>query len=157
MQDPIVADKRGPNVKFPPPFVFLAAIGIGYLMGDSSSQTDAYLLLLIGYTGILLCAGVLATALFAFFKAKTHIEPWQPASTLITTGLYKYSRNPIYLSLFVMTICIGLVLSNYWIIVWAIPALFFIQIKVVVKEEAYLEKKFMDKYITYKRQVRRWL
>ena len=157
MQDQPVADKRGPNVKFPPPIVFLAAIGLGYFMGDSSSQTDAYFLLLIGYTGIILCTGVLAYALFSFFKAKTHVEPWQPSSKLVTTGLYKYSRNPMYLSLFIVTICIGLVLSNYWIILWAFPALLFIQMKVVVKEEAYLEKKFMDKYIRYKRQVRRWL
>ena len=132
---------------------------IGYLMDASSPlvQSNSYLLLLIGYTGIIICAGVLAFGLFSFFKAKTHIEPWQPASHLITTGLYSYSRNPLYLAFFVFTICLGLVLSNYWMIVWAFPALYVVHIKVVLKEEAYLERKFMDKYITYKRQVRRWL
>jgi len=152
-------DKRGPNVKFPPPLVFIAAILLGYFMDASSPlvQTNSYFLILLGYTGVIICIGVLTYGLYSFFKARTHIEPWQPASHLITTGLYRYSRNPLYLAFFVFTICLGLVLSNYWIVLWAFPALYFIKINVVQKEEAYLERKFMDKYITYKRQVRRWL
>lgn len=159
MQEQPEQDKRGPGVNFPPPFVFIAAIVLGYFMDASSPlvQTNSYFLMLVGYTGIIVCTGVLIIGLLSFFKAKTHVEPWQPASTLITTGLYKYSRNPLYLALFVATICIGLVLSNYWIVVWAVPAIYFIRIKVIAKEEAYLERKFMDKYISYKRQVGRWL
>ena len=151
-------DKRGPNVKFPPPLIFIGAIILGYLMDTNAPlfKTDSYLLLLLGFTGIILCIGVLSFGLYSFLKAKTHIEPWQPASKLITTGLYQYSRNPLYLAFFVFTICIGLVMSNYWIVIWAFPALYVIQIKVVVKEEVYLERKFMDEYITYKRQVKRW-
>ncbi len=152
-------DKFGPNVKFPPPMVFLTAMALGYFMDASSPlvETNSYLLTMIGFTGIVVCVGVLTYGLYSFYKAKTHIEPWQPSSHLITSGLYQYSRNPLYLAFFVFTICLGLVLSNYWMVLLAFPAIYFVQIKIVLKEEAYLERKFMDKYITYKRQVRRWL
>ena len=93
----------------------------------------------------------------SFIKAKTHIEPWQPASQLITTGLYRYSRNPIYLTFFIFTLCLGLILSKLWIMLMAIPALWVMNTYVIAKEEAYLEATFLDKYTKYKREVRRWL
>ena len=150
---------RGPGVTFPPPLVFIAAMIIGYVFESfyPLAKLNSYFWLLLGSTGIILCIGVLGYAIMSFLKAKTHIEPWQPTSQLITTGLYRYSRNPIYLTFFVLTICLGLILSNLWIIIMAIPAVWVINTYVIAKEEAYLEVIFLDKYIKYKREVRRWL
>jgi protein-S-isoprenylcysteine O-methyltransferase Ste14 len=155
----ITQDKHGPGVYFPPPLVFLIAIALGYWLESlySLMSLDSYFWILIGSTGIILCIGVLLYGLYSFFKAKTHIEPWQPASHLITTGLYRYSRNPLYLTFFVFTLCLGMVLSNTWMMLLAFPAIWIIKITVITKEEAYLEAKFSDKYIKYKRQVSRWL
>lgn len=150
---------RGPGVFFPPPLVFIVAVIVGYLFESIYPlvKLNSYFWLLLGSTGIILCIGILGYALISFVKAKTHIEPWQPANQLLTTGLYSYSRNPIYLTFFIFTVCLGLILSNLWIIIMAIPALWVIKTYVVAKEEAYLETTFLDKYITYKRKVRRWL
>ena len=150
---------RGPGVFIPPPLIFIAAVLIGYLMDAiyPLAKLNSYFWLLLGSTGIILCIGVLGYALMSFIKAKTHIEPWQPASQLITTGLYRYSRNPIYLTFFIFTLCLGLVLSKLWIILMGIPALWVMNTYVIAKEEAYLEATFLDKYIKYKREVRRWI
>lgn len=150
---------RGPGVLFPPPLVFIIAILLGYFLENIFSLVtlNSYLWVLLGSTGIVLSIGVLCYALYSYLKAKTHIEPWQPASHLITTGLYKFSRNPIYLTFFVLTISIGLVLSKFWIVLLAIPAAWVIQTYVIKREEAYLENVFADKYIKYQRSVNRWL
>ena len=152
-------DKHGPGVYFPPPLIFLIAIGLAYWLDSWIQLLDFgnYFWVLVGSTGIVLCIGALGYGLFSFLKARTHVEPWQPSSHLITTGLYRYSRNPLYLTFFVFTICLGLVLSNAWMIVLACPALWIIKKAVIEKEEAYLEDKFKDAYIKYTRQVNRWL
>jgi len=150
---------RGPGVKFPPPLVFIIAIILGYFLENYFSLVtlNSYLWVLIGSTGIVVSIGVLCYALYSFIKAKTHIEPWQPASSLITTGLYKFSRNPIYLMFVVLTVSIGLVLSKFWIVVFTFIAAWIIQTYVIKREEIYLEKVFADKYIKYQRSVNRWL
>ena len=150
---------RGPGVLFPPPLVFVIAIILGYFFDRIFTivTLNSYLWVLLGSTGIVLSVGVLCYALYSYIKAKTHIEPWQPANHLITTGLYQFSRNPIYLTFFVLTVSIGLLLGKFWIILLAIPALAVIQTYVIKREEAYLAKVFADKYIKYQRSVNRWL
>jgi len=153
------ADKKGPGVKFPPPLVFLCAMLISYWLNNFFPllHWNSYFWVLLGSSGIIICIAILGYALLSFYKAKTHIEPWQPASHLITTGLYSHSRNPIYVTFFALTISIGLMLSNYWMILSAIPSLIIIRVNVIAKEEQYLEQRFNDSYINYKKRVNRWL
>ncbi len=150
---------RGPGVCLPPPIIFIVAMGLGYLFERlyPLAKLNSYFWLLIGSTGIILCVGVLGYAAFTFKNARTHIEPWRPATSLITTGLYSISRNPIYLTFIIFNVCLGLVLSNLWIVIFTVPAIWILKTYVISKEEAYLEATFLDKYITYKRKVRRWL
>ena len=92
-----------------------------------------------------------------FKKAETNITPWEPTTTIITSRMYSYSRNPIYLAFNFVPIGLGIFFNNLWVLVSFIPAaimLFFIAIK---KEERYLEEKFGDEYLEYKKNVRRWL
>ena len=152
-------EDRGPGVFFPPPLVFIIAIILGYLLEKLISPVTlhSYLWVLLGSTGIIISVAVLCYALFSYIKAKTHIQPWRPTTHLITTGLYKYSRNPIYLSFFVLTVSIGLVLSTFWITLLAVLSAWVIQTYVIKREEAYLEQVFSDDYIEYQRRVNRWL
>ena len=55
-------------------------------------------------------------AVYQFFKARTHIEPWKPADALIVTGVFRFSRNPIYLAFVLFTVGLGLVMNNLWIV-----------------------------------------
>ncbi|MGH1461439.1 MAG: methyltransferase family protein [Neptuniibacter sp.] len=112
------------------------------------------------YVGWALCgfAFMLAiTAALQFFKAKTHIEPWRPAQSLILSGLFRYSRNPIYLAFILFTLGLGISLNSLWVMLSTIPATWVLQRFVILKEERYLTAKFGKQYLEYCERVRRWL
>jgi protein-S-isoprenylcysteine O-methyltransferase Ste14 len=152
-------DKRGPGLKFPPPILPLTLVGCAWaverwlpmpISGDSR-------LWLPGLALLLLSVAVALLTLYQFLRAKTHVEPWHPTSSIIQSGVFRYSRNPIYLTFCVATLGCGLMLNSWWGIVATVPLACLLQVLVIRKEEVYLESKFGESYLAYKRRVRRWL
>jgi protein-S-isoprenylcysteine O-methyltransferase Ste14 len=152
-------DKRGPGLKFPPPILPIIAIGGGYL-------ADIYLPLPINehpalwLTGLVVAIAAVCLAvitLLQFWRAKTHVEPWHPTLSVIQSGLFRYSRNPIYLCFCIATFGCGLMLNSWWVIAALLPLVYLLQQLVIRREEAYLQRKFGDSYLAYQRRVRRWL
>src|SRR5579863_9574258 len=90
-----------PGVRVPPPLVFLGGLGIGLAL--STWAPTEYLGRAIAHAlgGVLIAIGVLLalSALRAFFQARTNLRPDRPSSTLVRTGPYRFTRNPMYLSL----------------------------------------------------------
>jgi protein-S-isoprenylcysteine O-methyltransferase Ste14 len=112
------------------------------------------------WPGVLLLSIAIVIAvvcLLQFFRARTHVEPWQPTRSIIQTGLFRYSRNPIYLSFCIATLATGLLLDSWWPVATLPPLALLLQALVIRKEEAYLEAKFGEDYLDYRRRVRRWL
>ena len=148
-----------PGVKAPPPIIFL---GFG-LFGVSIHYLKP--LTIIGpnwlvYLGVLILIGsFLGFGYMVNFykKNKTEIEPTKTTSKIIISGLYRYSRNPVYLILCTGPIGIGFIFMTYWAMFAFIPALIVIYYTAIKKEEQYLEKKFGQVYLDYKKEVRRWL
>jgi protein-S-isoprenylcysteine O-methyltransferase Ste14 len=110
-------------------------------------------------------AGALALtglALFAagvrnFSHAATPLPTNQPARVLVTTGIYRWTRNPIYLGFFLVYAGIGAAAQSPWILILTLPLAIMIRYGVVSHEEAYLERRFGDAYRDYEARVRRWL
>ncbi len=152
-------DKRGPGLKFPPPLLVLAVIGIAWLadLARPLPLVDGDALWLTGVAIIAVAVSIALAALAHFIMAKTKVEPWHPTTTVIQKGLFRYSRNPIYLSFCVATVGAGLVLNSWWIVVSVAVLKPLLERFVISREEAYLEKKFGEHYLDYKKQVRRWL
>lgn len=157
-QDKVV-DKKGAAVKFPPPALFASAIllgaGLQYLrpvgLGiTESAEIFGYLLVLCGIS----IAVLVATS---FRRAGTAIEPWKPTTSIVTTGFYAWSRNPIYAGFCLINIGIGIASNSFWIFISFIPAAFLLYHIAIAKEEAYLEEKFGEEYMDYKKKVRRWI
>lgn len=152
-------DKRGPGIRFPPPLLALAVIGGAWLIDRYAPlpiTADASLQAL----GIALIALALLVALIAlvqFSRSRTKVEPWHPTTTIIQHGLYRYSRNPIYLAFCVATLGAGLVFDSWWVLASAAPLMVLLQQLVIRREEAYLARKFGADYLDYQRRVRRWL
>lgn len=101
-------------------------------------------------------------ALFAagvanFRRAATPVPTNQPARVLVTTGVHRWSRNPIYLGFFLLYFGIGVLVRSSWIVVLTLPIAIVIRYGVVAREEAYLERRFGDAYRAYRARVRRWL
>ena len=152
-------DTKGAAVKFPPPLVFLICLlgGFGINAIWPVGLIESAIMSYAGGTLVLLALIVLALLGFKFRQERVSIEPWKPTSKIMSTGLYAYSRNPIYLVFCIMVVGIGVTLNSFWIFISFVPAAFIVYHTAIAKEEKYLEQKFSEEYREYKSKVRRWL
>ena len=100
---------------------------------------------------------VFGASLRNFSSAATPVQGTRPSKTLVTGGIHGWSRNPIYVGMFLLYAGIGLVVRSPWILILTLPLAITIRYGVVAREEAYLERRFGDAYRDYKTRVRRWL
>ena len=77
--------------------------------------------------------------------------------TLVTTGPYRFTRNPMYLSLTLLQLGIALIMGSAWVILALIPVTVIMNEGVIEREEAYMTDHFGQRYLDYKTAVRRWL
>ena len=96
-------------------------------------------------------------AVLAFRRARTTLDPYHPVSSIVTSGIYRFSRNPIYFGFLLMVIGIPLNTGTYWGIILAPIFILLCNKLVIEREETYLEKKFGKTYTSYMSSVRRWL
>lgn len=152
-------DRRGPGLKFPPPLLPALLVGCAWLVERRAPLpiSEGRGLWLPGVVLLLLSLLLALLALRQFLRAGTHVEPWQPTTSIIQSGVFRYSRNPIYLAFCIATCGCGLLLDSWWGIAAAAPLALLLQVLVIRKEEIYLENKFGDSYLDYRRRVRRWL
>ena len=148
-----------PGVIAPPPLIFLAAIIVGgvlHFLLPLRLIPDA---LQVPLGVVLLIASVVlgASAAQRFMRAGTHLEPYRPSTAIVTSGPYRFTRNPIYLSFVLFQAGIGILIDGAWILLLLIPALLIVHYGVILREERYLERKFGDEYRQFKASVRRWI
>jgi protein-S-isoprenylcysteine O-methyltransferase Ste14 len=84
-------------------------------------------------------------------------NPWKPTPQIVERGPFRISRNPMYLQLVLVCVGVAVILMNLWILVLTPLCVWLLQRFAILPEEAYLERKFGDTYLAYKRKVRRWL
>jgi protein-S-isoprenylcysteine O-methyltransferase Ste14 len=96
-------------------------------------------------------------ALILFRRARTAIFPTQPTSAIVETGHYRFSRNPIYVGMFLIIVGVAFGLDGLW--QFAALAVFYLVVRwgIMAREEAYLKRKFGAAYADYAKRVRRWL
>ena len=152
-------DRPTINRNVHPPIVALIFIAVAFVLGRFvlGSFMAPSVLRNIGFalTFIGLLCGV--GAFLEFRKARTTLDPHGSTKQLVTSGIYRFTRNPIYLGFLLMVIGFPLNSGFYSGIVVAPFFAFTLNRLVIEKEEAYLEKKFKDVYTSYKSRVRRWL
>ena len=143
----------------PPPLILVAVIACGYGMDQIYTLTvsQSVRLGIAGYLLIVIAFSIILIAAWSFYRFKTHIEPWKPTSKVISSGIFRYSRNPIYTGFIIATAGIGLVLNSWWIILSVLPLAALLYLLVIRLEESYLLRKFGDEYANYQKRVRRWL
>src|SRR5262245_14902488 len=81
----------------------------------------------------------------------------RPTTTVVRTGPYRYSRNPIYLSFSLLQLGIAFLVNSIWLLVTLIPAVLLMSLVVIPMEEAFLGARFPTEYLPYRGTVRRWL
>lgn len=100
---------------------------------------------------------LVASGVWQFRRAGTHVEPYKPTTALVTGGPYRWSRNPLYVALALVHAGISMAVDSAWMMALILPFLLVIRYGVVAREERYLERKFGQTYLDYKSTVRRWL
>ena len=146
-------------LKIPPPLLVLILVIANYF---SSKKIDlihlpnqdliSILILLIGML-------ILINPIFKFIKSKTTIDPikFKKVNKLITTGIYKYSRNPMYLGLLMIVTSTSLFYLNIFSITTPFIFYFWINRFQIKREEIFLTEKFGKEYLLYKTKTRRWI
>jgi protein-S-isoprenylcysteine O-methyltransferase Ste14 len=154
---------RGPDIVFPPPFLFLGGFIAGWLLERYVARLPLVRLpgapavgTTLGWLAVLAGAGLLLWAMSTFRRARTPVLPL-PATQLVTGGPYALTRNPIYAGLSFLYVGFAIMFNYTWPLivlplVWA--ALFYLVIR---REEQYLERRFGEEYAAYRSRVRRWL
>jgi protein-S-isoprenylcysteine O-methyltransferase Ste14 len=140
-----------------PPLLFLGALLLGFGADRLLPLGHVPILWPIGACLILIGVALLSAGIRNFSRAATPVPTNQPTRALVTTGVHGWTRNPIYLGMFLVYGGIGVAAHSTWILVLALPLAILIRYGVIAREEGYLERRFGDAYLDYKRRVRRWL
>jgi len=155
-------DTRTAGVIARPPLLFLAALLTGFVLDRFAPLLCAVLGVdlvhwVIGGSLILVGLALAAAGIRDFLRAGTPVPTNQPTRALVTTGTHGWTRNPIYLGMFLIYGGIGVAAASPWILMLTLPLAITIRYGVIAREEAYLEWRFGDAYRGYKGRVRRWL
>lgn len=142
-----------------PPLLFGSTLAVGILLRflfptPLLSRPTA---LLIGAALVLIALPVLLLAFRQMIRNKTTIDPGGTTTTIVSSGIYAYSRNPMYIALTLIYSGICVMANAYWGMLLLVPLLILVQKGIIEREEAYLTRKFGDEYLRYKGRVRRWL
>lgn len=150
-----------PNIRFPPPLIYLGALLIGIFGGQSLGLPALELPsgVRTAVVGFLLLAGLIVNLAGAgtFLRARTAIIPFRPASRLVKSGIYRRTRNPMYLGMAFLYAGLAILFDSSLALLLLPLVLLVIQTQVIAREEAYLERAFGDEFRSYKQRVRRWL
>ena len=151
------ADTAG--VVVPPPLIFVAGLVAGFALEALLPGVDLPALVQWGLGSVLvvLALGLLIWFNISFSRKGTAVEPWKPTTAIVTTGPYRFTRNPAYLGMALTFVGIALLSSALWVLVPLPIVLAVIDRGVIAREERYLERKFGEEYLGYKRSVRRWI
>jgi protein-S-isoprenylcysteine O-methyltransferase Ste14 len=145
-----------------PPLLFLGAL----LLGSISDQLLALpfdipdgvvVRWTLGGSMIVLGLVLAVSGIRSFSRAATPVRANKATRALVTTGIHAWTRNPIYLGMFLIYAGIGIAALSPWTLIYGLPLAIAIRYGVVAREEAYLERRFSNAYRDYKARVRRWL
>lgn len=155
-------ETRGPDhagVAFHPPLLLIVALALGFLL-----RRFVPLGFLESELSTILGRGVVTVSLILFIwavvtmvRARASIPTSKPTDVIVDGGPFRISRNPIYLSMILLQLGVGVWANSLWFVILAAVSVVLLLRGVILREERYLERKFGDDYLSYKSRVRRWL
>ena len=146
-------------IKIPPPILVLILITSNYFSQNRLEiiylpykHSTSVLILLVGSL-------ILINPVFKFIKSKTTVNPvkFKKVNKLVTSGIYKYSRNPMYLGMILIIISTSIFYLNYISVVTPFIFYFWINRFQIKREEIFLKEKFGEEYLSYMSKTRRWI
>ena len=162
-----------PGVIAPPPLIYIGFLLLGWVVFRFADPAvvgpELHRWLSLGF-GLetqarravslpLIIGGLLLDGAAAgyFRRLGTAVQPWKPSTVLATDGLYRFSRNPIYLGFAITYAGLAIAMDSVLTLALLVPCLFVVDRFVIQREERYLSAKFGPEYEAYRARVRRWL
>ena len=147
------------GVPVPPPLLYAGGFAAGLVLERARPlpRPPARLAGPIGLTLLLLGTALPASGATLFRRRRTSVLPVRPTTSLVTTGPYRLTRNPMYVGFALGHAGLALWRRSTWALLMLAPVLRAVDRVVIDREERYLERAFGDEYRRYARQVRRWL
>jgi protein-S-isoprenylcysteine O-methyltransferase Ste14 len=145
--------------KIIPPVYLLICLVLMWLMQlfipvyQYSHPPFAYLVIFAVFLGIIMAA--ISAGMFK--RAGTGIEPFDEATTLVTIGFYRFTRNPMYMGMFLMLLGVAFLMGGIGALLPLPLFVLIIRNNFVLGEERFLEAAFGQHYLDYKSEVRRWI
>lgn len=150
--------KGGPNPGLlRPPIIFLGSILLGIALNLAWPLHFVPTSVRLVGPVVTACAVVLFLLSYREFRAAgTSVQGSKITTTIVRTGPYRFSRNPIYLAFILFVLGLSVWLNNAWLLVMLVPAVGVIALIVIPREERFLDHNFKEEYSSYKARVRRW-
>ena len=149
------------EVKIPPPAVAAATAVAMWGTSRLAPLLQLPSALRLGTAAAILLVGVgfSAAGVLAFRRAQTTLNPTKPeqTSSLVTSGVYRVTRNPMYVGLLCVLVAWAVFLSSGWALLGPVAFVFYIDRFQIAPEERALAKLFGNEYADYRAKVRRWL
>jgi protein-S-isoprenylcysteine O-methyltransferase Ste14 len=148
------------DVKVLPPFVLLGFLGVEALVAviaPTPALAPALVARLLGIGVVIVSIVLLFLAIKEIARAETAFDVRRPTTRIVASGVFHATRNPVYLSMILLVIGVGLILNSLWSIPLAVPMGSVLCLTIIKPEERYLEGKFGDEYRAYRSVVPRWL
>jgi protein-S-isoprenylcysteine O-methyltransferase Ste14 len=142
-----------------PPLVYLTSLVTGALIQLVTPLPflPQSLAVPLGSSLVLVAIALLSYAVAKFRAAGTPVPARKPTTMIVSSGPYRFSRNPIYLAFSVFQLGIAIWVNSLWLLATLVGAVALIHYVVIPREEQYLERRFGTEYLKYKSSVRRWL
>jgi protein-S-isoprenylcysteine O-methyltransferase Ste14 len=159
MSDPLPPEQDRPGVPLPPPLLFILPV-LCSLVIEHIRPTDFVhggFRFVGGSVALLSGIALTATGFRTQKRAGTDPIPFNPSTVIVTHGLYRFSRNPMYVGFALATFGVAVLANSLWTLLAVPISLILVDRLIITKEEAYLARKFGEEYLRYKASVRRWL
>jgi protein-S-isoprenylcysteine O-methyltransferase Ste14 len=153
-----MSDQEASGVRVPPPLFYVAGflVGVGLELIWPIDGPPTAVRVAGAVIGLGLWLALDGAAMVSFRRAGTSMIPFVPSTALVTSGPYRYSRNPMYLGMAFLYIAIALATGVIWALVMLPLVIGAIDQLVIAIEEGYLVRRFGDPYCQYMQRVRRW-
>jgi len=152
-------DRDTAGVIAPPPLIFAIPLIVGLVANWLSplpilaGRVGLWMGIALAIAGL----GLIITGMIEFRRANTAVVPFSPTTAIVSSGPFRFTRNPLYLGFVLIYIGASLAANTLWPL-FMLPLVILVLLHGVVKrEERYLERKFGTAYTDYRARVRRWM
>lgn len=152
-------DRDTAGVIAPPPLIFAIPLIVGLVANWLSplpiltGRVGLWMGIALAIAGL----GLIVTGIIEFRHANTAVVPFRPTTAIVSSGPFRFTRNPLYLGFVLIYIGASLAANTLWPLFMLPLAILVLLHGVVKREERYLERKFGTAYTDYRARVRRWM